>query len=809
MRHFGQPDTSKEIWIDPSLVEVHPVGYSSSRGWPLEPPNELKHLKSSVSSDSLVEENRAADCHASLLSPAQQMKTGMTLEVEDLNEPRTVWPATVNRNIGGRLLVKYSLPGDVSASSSTADQCCYEWIFCLSPRLHWQGWAVKSSWSYKPPNKIRSLSEKWSAMAEAFRYSSAGKPWNFASEVRNHNFTIGDRVRVIDPVNPIILRTASVTEIVDDQRFVVCIEAHESELHDGKPIAPAGLLLSCDTGSVFPLEPDASSEDDKSTMIEKDGETVSESGFGPRMALEAVNPWKTDEICVAVVTAVECDGTLLRMRLYRSNSSSDVSDEFLVPSTSQELFPVGWCDSQGHALHAPVDGSETSDATVAAAASSGTLPDASANANEDPQSMTGSDPATGTAPMETEDTIQEDKCGSSGSVSYWCPKIYFNFRCFSGPLLSRIRVAALPRSVGPGPIGLMMKEVLSLLLNGAYKPGSVLKQLQGEPGDPLPSGTQLEPLKAKYRQTTYRGTVPMASTAKDVTDYCRWVCDKLQCCPYLFGPELVGDPCPHRCCILAKAVWQHKKKAPNWRHRRFVDILKSLPADGLAFLEGHAGKSGQNSGAMESAEHSDEDSDAQQTEQLQHQQHNNELASVADDPSVTRKRRGRPKKNPVSATHQQQQHHHQSLHRSRIGSPPSLRMKQGSGSLLRPLDLPREHPQPDKWRAGDVWRFLQSTDCRGLADRLLQQEVDGPSLLLLRPADVFDYVTLNSAMAFKLCHLIACLRLTYSNDDQSSYYWNDRHWTKQNKNRYLPIAFNSVFFPSRVTFAFPSSFFFL
>ena len=102
-----------------------------------------------------------------------------------------------------------------------------------------------------------------------------------------------------------------------------------------------------------------------------------------------------------------------------------------------------------------------------------------------------------------------------------------------------MRIAALPQRVGPGPIQLVMKEVLSLLINGAYKPGGVLKQLQGESGGTLPKGTHLEPLKAKYRQTTYRASIPIASTAADVSSYCRWVCDKLQCCPYLFGSYLL------------------------------------------------------------------------------------------------------------------------------------------------------------------------------------------------------------------------------------------------------------------------------
>lgn len=62
----------------------------------------------------------------------------------------------------------------------------------------------------------------------------------------------------------------------------------------------------------------------------------------------------------------------------------------------------------------------------------------------------------------------------------WVNKVYYNHHCFSGPHLSKSRIASLPKCVGPGPIFLVMKEVLSMLINVAYKPCRVLKELQLE-----------------------------------------------------------------------------------------------------------------------------------------------------------------------------------------------------------------------------------------------------------------------------------------------------------------------------------------
>ena len=83
----------------------------------------------------------------------------------------------------------------------------------------------------------------------------------------------------------------------------------------------------------------------------------------------------------------------------------------------------------------------------------------------------------------------------AGSSS-WCPKIYFNYRCFTGPYLSKGRLMLLPQSVGPGPVMLVMREVLTMLINVAYKSSRVLRELQLD-GLPNPD-MQQQVLGAKY-----------------------------------------------------------------------------------------------------------------------------------------------------------------------------------------------------------------------------------------------------------------------------------------------------------------------
>ena len=75
--------------------------------------------------------------------------------------------------------------------------------------------------------------------------------------------------------------------------------------------------------------------------------------------------------------------------------------------------------------------------------------------------------------------------------------MYFNHKCFSGPFLSKGRIAELPKAVGPGIVVLVLREVLSLLINAAYKPPRVLKELEMENEETAGMNGHLQVMKAK------------------------------------------------------------------------------------------------------------------------------------------------------------------------------------------------------------------------------------------------------------------------------------------------------------------------
>lgn len=695
LKYIGEEEPGKEFWADPSIVEIYPTGYCSEHGYCLDPPYDIKRKGSEFSSGltetvkSLIAEHRVADCNASLLSPCQQLKPGLRLEIEDENEPRTVWVATITRNVGGRLLMKYVSP---------ATEPIEAWIFCLSPRLHPLGWSSKHnpSWEYRPPKKILQLcGDQWKEMANIFRKEPGDSTLKVGNDVVEHSLVIGTKLSTLAPWQPTQPMEATVIDVIDKHRYAIRFDGLEEK------------TLCCFAGNNH-------QEDERSSRSPEC------CPFSVGMALEVVNPWKASEICVGLVNAVE--NSLLKIRLQSDGQNPD----FYVSRSSFDIYPVGWCESNGFVLKAP------------AVCLSENSKDAPTNEEQETLSQT-------------------------AGVSYWCPKIYFNFRCFSGPLLSKVRIAALPRSVGPGPISLVLKEVLSLLVNGAYKPGGVLKQLQGEAGAAIPKGTQLEPLKAKYKQTTYRASIPIASTAADIADYCKWVCEKLQCCPFLFGTDLVGDLCPRKCTILAKVhLQQQKKKAPHWRNKKFVDIMKDL------YSEAADVTTIKTPAAPEPvAENSDEEASEGSLPNMTNNNNGcevNNSSSVVEDEKMedickkvkelpedaAKKKRGRPRK------HLKSQHPHVNNEVS-VESVP----RQPVALLLPQVRILPVQSNPKLWKAKDVWNFMQSTDCACLADQLLHDQIDGMSFMLLNLATAMDYITLDFRMAVRLCYLARCLRQTY------------------------------------------------
>lgn len=151
-------------------------------------------------------------------------------------------------------------------------------------------------------------------------------------------------------------------------------------------------------------------------------------------------------------------------------------------------------------------------------------------------------------------------------------RIYFNHKCFTGPSLSKGKICSLPQYVGPGPLRLVMEEVVTKMISVAYVPPRILNDLSSKSFEDLLIArglTNTAPMefKAKYQKRVHRETIPVCLNPDDVTLYCECVCEHLKCCYNLFGPNLYdGDDCPGHCRALTKSN-KFMKRATYYREK--------------------------------------------------------------------------------------------------------------------------------------------------------------------------------------------------------------------------------------------------
>lgn len=151
-------------------------------------------------------------------------------------------------------------------------------------------------------------------------------------------------------------------------------------------------------------------------------------------------------------------------------------------------------------------------------------------------------------------------------------KIFFNHKCFTGPSLSKSKICSLPQYVGPGPMHLVLDEVVTKIISVAYVPPRILNDLSSKSFEELLierqlTNTKKATFKAKYQKRVHRERVPVCLNPKDIAAYCECICEHIKCCYNLFGPNLYdGDDCPSHCRSLTKSN-KFMKRATYYREK--------------------------------------------------------------------------------------------------------------------------------------------------------------------------------------------------------------------------------------------------
>ncbi|NXI76816.1 SMBT1 protein, partial [Rhipidura dahli] len=739
---YGE-DRKADFWCDILTADLHPIGWCQQNKKILKVPEGIK--------DKIPDQEEflqrvlkgACSAPANLLeglhrgkNPLDLIAPGSRLELQNIRDSLEAWIVTVVENVGGRLKLRYEGLED----SDKFDQ----WLFYLDPFLHQVGWAAQHGYSLQPPLAIRSLRSEadWQEILKKVKEEEeeSSVPTDLFKDkpvIGVHSFSEGMKLEAVDPMAPFVISPATVLKVYNDKYFMV-------EMDDLRAERASGQRFVCHLGSagIFPVQwslkhglhlsppPGYPGQDfDWADYLKQCGaeaapqscfpSLTSDHGFKENMKLEAVNPVDPEEVCIATVTKLKDSYLWLQLE-----GSKKPVPECIVSVESMNIFPVGWCETNGYQLRPPRKAIVNKQKKIAVV---------------QPEKQILSS-------RTVHDGLKNQELNSSDSVvingKYCCPKIYFNHRCFSGPYLNKGRIAELPQSVGPGNCVLVLKEVLTLLINAAYKPSRVLRELQLD--EEAAWHGHGETLKAKYKGKSYRATVEVVRTADRVADFCRKTCIKLECCPNLFGPQMVLDKCSENCSVLTKTKYTHyygkrknkrigrppgghsnleaAMKKPNKRRKRRKHFFVHKKKRSSTSVDNTPAGSPQGSGA--------EEEDDQDESELSH--------SLAQDRDK-RKRKLRT----FSFSDDE----------NKPPSPKDIKME-----VAEKLQL---DSNPLEWSVADVVRFLKSTDCAPLARIFLDQEIDGQALLLLTLPTVQECMDLKLGPAIKLCHHIERVKLAF------------------------------------------------
>ncbi|NXG15004.1 SMBT2 protein, partial [Grallaria varia] len=780
LRYCGYGDDRRaDFWCDVMTADLHPVGWCTQNNKVLMPPDAIKEKYMDWTEFLIHDLTGARTAPANLLegplrgkNPVDLITVDSLIELQDSQNPFQYWIVSVVENVGGRLRLRYV----GLEETESYDQ----WLFYLDCRLRPVGWCQENKYRMDPPADIYSLKtiSEWKCALEKSLNDAANLPlpmevFKDHADLRNHFFTVGMKLEAVNMREPFHICPASVTKVFNNHYLQVTIDDLRPEPSKNS------MLCHADSLGILPIQwclkngvnltppKGYSGQDFDWADYQKQcgaeaaphlcfRNTSFSRGFTKNMKLEAVNPKNPAEICVASVTSVK--GRLMWLHL---EGLQMPSPEYIVDVESMDIFPVGWCEANAYNLTPPHKAVLRRKRRIAVVQPEKQLPS--------------------TVPVEK---IPHDPCpvpqpDTTGTINgrYCCPQLYINHRCFSGPYLNKGRIAELPQSVGPGKCVLVLKEVLSMVINAAYKPGSVLRELQLVE-DPQ-WNFQEETLKAKYRGKTYRATVKIVRTSDQVADFCRRVCAKLECCPNLFSPVLVAEVCPENCSIHTKTKYTYyygkrKKiiKPPIGENNNMksghVKPARRRKRRKSIFVQKKRRSSAVDLNATGSAEESEEDEPDAMEDETGSEETSSELRDDQTDTSSAEVPSARPRRAVTlrSSAESDRAPAAERARRSRRPQPHSCSEAEKGTQGKEEMKQEEEEKlildsNPLEWTVTDVVRFIKLTDCAPLAKIFQEQDIDGQALLLLTLPTVQECMELKLGPAIKLCHQIERVKVAF------------------------------------------------
>ncbi|KAB7496703.1 Scm-like with four MBT domains protein 2 [Armadillidium nasatum] len=480
-----------DFWCELSNPKIRPLGWSKEKNIPIQPPPEFQSENDFIldegtltTLDPVPEE--AFDCEKRELF--NRISEGTLLEVLDSQYPYDGMIVKVLKNVGGRLLLSFT----EEAASHDLDKTTF-WLFFLDKRIRPLGWIYKRGEPYRYKNSnFKELLKDFDKTNDRGTTFLSSLNTSFC----NHNLEEGMHLEAFNPVNSQSIHAAVVSRVLSDSYFELKIDDYSWVTTIEDPlIVPCGFA---EENCLDLIPPNNYSQEEfswRSYVTLKDSRMSpceafpkhtlsSELGFDVGQKLEVASPVDPDQICIATIERV-----LQHILLLKSDSNPNFL--FYRSAASMDIFPAGWAHSNSYPLAVPYWYVERSrNPSVSQNEENDILPDSIVNIEKSPW---------------------------TNYNSLWCPRLFINHCCNPGTYLSKTKVSKMAQSVGPGPLPLVLRDVISMTINAAYIPTRVLRELQNL--KKMHSSWQSIPLKAKI----------------------------LMSCPNLWSFDNIGENCPLVC----------------------------------------------------------------------------------------------------------------------------------------------------------------------------------------------------------------------------------------------------------------------
>ncbi|KAJ3598790.1 hypothetical protein NHX12_032754 [Muraenolepis orangiensis] len=532
---------------------------------------------------------------------------------------------------------------------------------------------------------------------------------------------------------------------------------------------PLGFRMNASSWPMFLLRTLNGAEMAPGTAFKKEPPRPPQNNLTPGMKLEAVDKKNPYLICPATVGQVKGPEVFVTFDGWRG------AFDYWCRYDSRDIFPVGWCSVTKHSLQSPgnsvplakppaslqssspskpsrrsmqapfrlpsplpqlpvrkgVRGRRPKSETLAllkavaeaAAATAKTAPPGGhTQPAPRPHKKRGPKPGSkrkpkvlpGSGPLGCVSVPKESPAGLGTPLSTVC--VYVNKQGNCGPHLDKKQVQRLPDHFGPGPVNLVLQQVVQSCLDCSYQPKVLLAALQTHSG----SG---EVVRVRTDSGVCLVKLPSASSPLFVLRFLESVCLHLQ------GDNLFSSQPFTRYQSVKQEVLEAPAQRPSKR-----SLSETLPhGDGSLPKEQWSSASASSSMTpLTPRPHAD----------LHHTFYPSGGAAPQRSSSSSR---------PTEA-----------------GSSPALRRVEAASSTTgpEPQAPEREGPlgasrNPSSWSIQEVMQFVREADPSALgphAELFRKHEIDGKALLLLRSDMAMKYMGLKLGPALKLCHHIEKLR---------------------------------------------------